>query len=184
ITSGFYDDDNPVFDPEGKYLYYRSGRSFEPVYSDLDATWIYPNTRKLVAVTLRKDLASPLAPRNDDEPQKGKEKEKAAKEKEKADEPEKKKQPPQLDEKKDDAAESKAEKPKEEKKEESSDKKEEKSSEKSDAKADKSAKRVNIDLADFERRAVVLPPKAGYYSEMAAVSGKLIYRRPSREGSA
>jgi tricorn protease len=31
---------------------------------------------------------------------------------------------------------------------------------------------------------VVLPPKAGYYSDMAAVSGKLIYRRLSRAGAA
>src|SRR5207249_3308511 len=35
VTSGFYNDDQPTFDPDGKYLYYRSGRTFEPVYSDL-----------------------------------------------------------------------------------------------------------------------------------------------------
>ncbi len=43
VSSGYYDDDEPVFDPEGKYLYYKSGRSFTPMYGDLDNTWIYPN---------------------------------------------------------------------------------------------------------------------------------------------
>ena len=38
VTSGFYNDDGPVFDPDGKYLYYRSARSMEPIYSDLDNT--------------------------------------------------------------------------------------------------------------------------------------------------
>jgi len=190
VTSGFYDDEYPVFDPEGKYLYFRSGRSFEPVYSDVDDTWIYPNSRKLLAVGLRKDVPSPLAARNDDEPKKAKEKAKAAKEKEKADEPEKKKQPPQLDDKKEEATEPKAGKAKEEKNDEkkendkSDKKKDDKASEKADVKTEtKPAKQVEIDLADFEARAVVLPPKAGYYSDMAAVSGKLIYRRLSRAGA-
>ncbi len=66
-TSGFYSDGSPVFDPEGKYLYFLSGRSFDPDYSDVDGTWIYPNTTNVVAVALRADVASPLAPRNDEE---------------------------------------------------------------------------------------------------------------------
>src|SRR5207248_1924833 len=74
VTSGYYDDDRPVFDPEGKYLFYRSGREFSPVYGDLDNTWVYPNTSRLVAVTLRNDVPSLLAPRNDDEGDKKKEK--------------------------------------------------------------------------------------------------------------
>ena len=36
VTSGYYDDDMPVFDADGKYLFYRSGREFDPIYSDLD----------------------------------------------------------------------------------------------------------------------------------------------------
>src|SRR5438876_5750901 len=38
VTSGYYDDDEPVFDPEGKYLYYRSGRDFTPIYRDRKST--------------------------------------------------------------------------------------------------------------------------------------------------
>jgi tricorn protease len=67
VTSAYYNDTNPVFDPEGKYLYFYSDRTFRPVYSDLDATWVYPNATNVYAATLRKDLPSPLAPRSDEE---------------------------------------------------------------------------------------------------------------------
>jgi tricorn protease len=66
-TSGYYSDSSPVFDPDGSYLYYFSNRTLAAVYSDLDATWIYPNTTNIVAASLRKDVASPLAPKNDEE---------------------------------------------------------------------------------------------------------------------
>src|SRR5205807_6330106 len=109
ITSGYYDDDEPVFDPDGKYLYYRSGREFTPVYGDLDDTWIYPNTSRLIAVPLRKDVPSPLAPRNDDEGEKKEKKDKpeekkdADKEKKKPNDSKPKKDEPKLDDKKDDS---------------------------------------------------------------------------------
>ena len=67
VTSDFYVDTSPVFDPEGKYLYFYSNRTFRPVYGDMDATWIYPNSTNLYAVTLRQDVESPLAPRSDEE---------------------------------------------------------------------------------------------------------------------
>jgi tricorn protease len=64
-TSGYYTDIQPTFDPDGKYLYYLSNRNFEPVYGDFDNSWTYPNATAIIAVGLRKDVASPLAPRND-----------------------------------------------------------------------------------------------------------------------
>ena len=67
VTSGYYFDFAPVFDPDGKYLYYLSNRTLEPVYSDIDDTWVYPNTTNIVAVPLRGDVPSPLSPRNDEE---------------------------------------------------------------------------------------------------------------------
>jgi len=70
VTAAYYDDGNPVFDPDGKYLYFASGRSFSPIYSDIDNTWIYTNTAVLMAVPLRKDVKSPLATRNNDEAEK------------------------------------------------------------------------------------------------------------------
>src|SRR5205814_1611835 len=74
VTSGFYDDDKPVFDPDGKYLYYRTKRLFEPIYSEYEPSWIYANGQSLVAVPLRKDVPSPLALRNDEEPKPGEKK--------------------------------------------------------------------------------------------------------------
>jgi len=31
VTSGFYDSDDPVFDPEGKYLYFLTQQTFKPI---------------------------------------------------------------------------------------------------------------------------------------------------------
>lgn len=64
-TSGFYSDTEPVFDPDGKYLYFFTNRNFVPVYSDFDNTWVYPNATKLALVTLTGEIPSPLAPKND-----------------------------------------------------------------------------------------------------------------------
>jgi tricorn protease len=129
-TSGYFNDLQPVFDPEGKYLYFLSNRNFEPVYSDFDNSWTYPNATHVVAVPLRADVPSPLAQRNDVE--KGQEGPKA---------PE---------------------------------------TPKSDTAA---AAAVGIDLEGLEARAVVLPPRPGNYTSLAAAKGKVIYRRIPRTGS-
>ncbi|HYV30314.1 MAG TPA: PDZ domain-containing protein, partial [Candidatus Binatia bacterium] len=168
VTSGFYDDNEPVFDPDGKFLFYRTGRTLDPLYSDLDNTWVYPNSQQLAAVPLRQTVLSPLAPRNDEETPKD-----MAKDKEKKDDKENK----ESDKKSDDEGkkeDGKSDEEKADKKDE--DKKPEK------AKDDK-PKPVTIDLVDFERRMVLLPPKAGRYANLAAVSGKLLYRRLARAGS-
>ena len=65
VTSGFYNDGQPTFDPEGKYLFLTTNRDLSPVYSDFDNTWIYPNSSQLAAITLRKDVPSIMAPKND-----------------------------------------------------------------------------------------------------------------------
>lgn len=67
VTSGYYSAYDPTFDPEGKYLYFFSTRTFRPVYSDLDNSFIYPNTTNVVAVALTSATPSILAPRNDEE---------------------------------------------------------------------------------------------------------------------
>ena len=150
VTSGFYNDELPVFDPDGKYLFFRTGRTFAPSYSELDETWIYANTAVLAAVPLRKDVLSPLAPRNDEEGDKAKDK--------KDD---------------DDEEEGRATR---RRTSQGRKKKDEK-------KKDEKPKPVEIDLAGFEERVVVLPPKAGRYDSLAAVSGKLLFRRLPRVGS-
>ena len=164
VTSGYYDDGNPVFDPDGKYLFYCSGRSFSPVYSDLDATWIYPNSVQLMAASLRKDVPSLLAARNDDEGDKDKKDKSKKKSEAKASD--------KKDEKESAESDDKAEK------------KDKSAEEKDDNKEEKPPKPVEIDLTDFELRAVVLPPKAGRFADLVAVSGKLLYRRLPHAGAA
>jgi len=67
VTSDYYHDMAPVFDPGGRYLFFYSNRKFSPVYGDMDETWIYPNSTEIYAVTLRNDLKSPIAPYSDEE---------------------------------------------------------------------------------------------------------------------
>jgi tricorn protease len=65
VTSGFYNCSEPAFDPEGKYLYLFTSQTFNPVYSDVDNTFSYPNTRNIAVVALKKTTPSLLAPKND-----------------------------------------------------------------------------------------------------------------------
>jgi tricorn protease len=65
VTSGFYNCTQPVFDPEGKYLYLLTNQNFSPVYSDLDNTFVYPNSSVVAAVALKKTTPSLMAPKND-----------------------------------------------------------------------------------------------------------------------
>ncbi|HYF32077.1 MAG TPA: PDZ domain-containing protein [Chitinophagaceae bacterium] len=65
-TSGYYNDTRPAFDPTGKYLFFATDRSFAPSYSNLDNTWIYPNSTQLAFATLDPSTRSLLYARNDD----------------------------------------------------------------------------------------------------------------------
>jgi tricorn protease len=139
-TSGYLNNTQPTFDPEGKYLFYACDRAFDPVYGAFDNTWTYANPTQLVVVPLRRDVKSPVAPRND-------------------------------------AENSGDDKPKDEKS--GDDKKDGKTADDKPA----APRNVDIDLDRFEERAVVLPPLSGSYADLAAVKGKLIYRRSPRAGT-
>jgi tricorn protease len=66
-TSGFYNDQFPVFSTDGKYLFYLTDRNMSPVYSSLgDGTWVYPNSTQIAALSLTKEIPSLLHPKNDD----------------------------------------------------------------------------------------------------------------------
>ena len=52
LHPGFYNDLNPVFDPEGKYLYLMTNRNFDPIYSDFDNSWVYPNATQFAVIPL------------------------------------------------------------------------------------------------------------------------------------
>jgi tricorn protease len=68
VTSGFYNAMSPTFDPEGKYLFLFTNRSFTPSYSDFDNSWVYNNSTQIAAIPLRNNVPSLLAPRSDEEP--------------------------------------------------------------------------------------------------------------------
>jgi len=65
ITLGFYSSYQPVFDTEGKYIYLFTSQAFNPVYSNLDNTFVYPNTTQVAAISLKSDTPSLLAAKND-----------------------------------------------------------------------------------------------------------------------
>ncbi|MDH3222898.1 MAG: PDZ domain-containing protein [Gemmatimonadota bacterium] len=72
VTSGFYNDDNPVFSADGKYLFYVTNRDMSAAYSSLgDGTWVYPNAGQLAAIPLAPDTPSLLRARNDEVPGNG-----------------------------------------------------------------------------------------------------------------
>lgn len=66
VTSGYYSTSNPVFDPDGKYLFVTTNRKFRPSYSDFGNNWIYANSTQLAAIPLTKEVKSPLVQRNDE----------------------------------------------------------------------------------------------------------------------
>ena len=65
LTSGFYADYSPAFSHDGKHLFYMTNRTFRPIYSDVDNTFVYPNTTNLAVATLHKATASLLSVKND-----------------------------------------------------------------------------------------------------------------------
>lgn len=67
VTSGMFNDVQPVFDRKGDYLYFISNRNFRPTYEDFGTTWIYTGSEMLMAAPLRKDVKYPYAPKVDEE---------------------------------------------------------------------------------------------------------------------
>ena len=100
VSDGYYNDTNPVFDPEGKYLFFFSQRYFFPSIGQLDQRFNYYSTDGIFALTLKSDELSPFKPQNDeekDEADKEKDKDKETeeeKDKTKAKDKDKKKEPP------------------------------------------------------------------------------------------
>jgi tricorn protease len=63
VTSALRMDQSPVWDPEGKYLYFISTRDFNPVYDALQFDLSFPQASRPFAVTLRNDVPSPFIPK-------------------------------------------------------------------------------------------------------------------------
>jgi tricorn protease len=66
ITDGWFGSGSPVFDPDGKYLYFTSNRRFSPTYGQMEFNHIYRDMAQILLVTLRKDVDSPFKPQSDE----------------------------------------------------------------------------------------------------------------------
>jgi tricorn protease len=66
ITGGLTDEHDPVWDPEGKYLFFLSEREYAPQISQLE--WNIAGNRMtgIFALALRADVADPFAPESDE----------------------------------------------------------------------------------------------------------------------
>ena len=63
LTEPNFRDVLPSFDPDGKYLYFKSYREFNPVYDNIYFDLNFPKGMKLYLITLQKDLPSPFIPK-------------------------------------------------------------------------------------------------------------------------
>jgi tricorn protease len=66
VTDTFTNSHNPLFDPEGKYLYFFSERDYNEVLGVYDFEFANPKATRVYLVTLRADLPSPFAPQSDE----------------------------------------------------------------------------------------------------------------------
>lgn len=66
VTDGFFGERNPSWDPEGKYLWYLSDRDYAPQISQVEWSFATNRTTSIFALALRKDVASPFAPKSDE----------------------------------------------------------------------------------------------------------------------
>lgn len=155
VTSGYWDDGEPEFDPDGKYLYFLTDREMAPIYSAFDNSWVYANSRRIAAVTLKAETPSLLAPRNDDES---------------ATEKSKKEKDPEAA-----PGDGEAGSPAPATKEGGSGEKPSGEGEATPRKGE--VKPVEIDFEGIELRIVILPPPAGNYSSLRAAPGKVVYRK-------
>ncbi len=66
VTPGEYDDYDPTFDPDGKYLFYLSNRAYNPILGNYEFNYILDKMTEVIAIVLDDDGESPLAPQSDE----------------------------------------------------------------------------------------------------------------------
>lgn len=66
VTDDMTDSDSPVFDPDGKYLYFLSRRDWNATLAGYESNFVYARRTRPYAVTLRADLESPFGPQSDE----------------------------------------------------------------------------------------------------------------------
>jgi tricorn protease len=67
LTSGMTDDNIPVFDPKGRYLYFTSNRDINLTFSAVEFNYITTDATRVYVAVLNNDIAAPLLPQSDEE---------------------------------------------------------------------------------------------------------------------
>lgn len=66
MTEGTFNAFNPVWDPQGNYLYYISNREFAPQISNIEFNYATNRDSYIYAMALRKDVKNPFPPESDE----------------------------------------------------------------------------------------------------------------------
>jgi len=66
VTDALSNSTEPVFDPDGKYLFFLSDREYAPQVSTYEWDYATARTTGIFALALRKDVESPFPPRSDE----------------------------------------------------------------------------------------------------------------------
>ena len=67
LTSGLTDDNEPTFDPKGRYLYFTSNRDFNLTFSAFEFNYVYTNPLRVYVGVLANDGPALFLPQSDDE---------------------------------------------------------------------------------------------------------------------
>jgi tricorn protease len=156
LTSDFTAESEPVFDPQGRYLYFLSNRDFNLTFSGFEFNYVYTNPTRVYVAVLAKDGPALFLPQSDDEAVA------AAEENKPGARPDKKPPKPLLADAGEDANEKTA-------KGAGDDGSEEKAGTAA-AKVD-----VKIDADGFERRVRAIPGEPGSYRNVAANADGVFY---------
>ncbi len=162
VTAGMFNDTWPTFDRAGTYLFFASNRQFtSPTYEDVGTTFIYADTDRLFVVPLKAETGSPFKPESDEE-----EWDDGSDDDEEGDEKD-------GDDKDDDADE-----------EDGDDDNKDGDEVDEDGDDEEEVEPVEIEIGDFERRAITIPVERGSFTSLAVNDkGHLLYTRQARRGS-
>jgi tricorn protease-like protein/C-terminal processing protease CtpA/Prc len=68
LTDPMFSSGAPAFDRKGEFLFFESSRTINnPIYSDLDLSFVYTNTSMIYMVPLNKDVKNPWLTKSDEE---------------------------------------------------------------------------------------------------------------------
>ncbi len=65
VPNGIFDESNPVWDPDGNFLYFLSSREYAPQLSTIEFNYAGARNEGIFALALRKDVKNPFPPEDD-----------------------------------------------------------------------------------------------------------------------